>query len=252
MKICMNCGHEIEDDAKFCIYCGQAQGPDARPAESSGYSGGQQENGAQNDNAQYYYGPQYGDAQQNGGAQYNGGQQESGPQSSGSQYYYNGPQYGNAGQNGSAYYSGPQGYGDSQYYPPNGPTEVYQPYAVKNPLKHRSIVLSIIFCFISFGIYELYWMYQIAKSWNYVSYTQGQKEGTSPGLVLLFSIITFGIYSIYFWYKVSKQLSRVIDRNGSPMEDHAIACLILSIFGLGFVCCALHQNSVNYYLQYGM
>lgn len=118
------------------------------------------------------------------------------------------------------------------------------------PFEKRNIVLAIIFSFITFGIYYLYWVYQLISSWNYISEEQGRKPGMSPWLVIVLAIVTFGIFMIYYWYRISKQIADLDDRNGDPLEDHSIVCLLFSLFGLGIVSAAIVQNSLNYYLEF--
>ena len=120
------------------------------------------------------------------------------------------------------------------------------------PFQPRSIALAIIFSIITFGIYFLYWLYQLVKSWNYISRVQGRKPGMSPGLVLLLSIVTFGVFNIYYWYRISRQIAELDDRNGEPLEDHSIVCLLFALFGLGIVSASIVQNSLNFYLDYEM
>ena len=120
------------------------------------------------------------------------------------------------------------------------------------PFRPRSIVLAVIFSFITCGIYYLYWIYQLVKSWNYISEVQGRRPGMSAGLVLVLSIVTFGIFNIYYWYRISRQIAELDDRNGDPLEDHAIVCLLVSLFGLGIVSAAIVQNTLNFYLDYQM
>ena len=118
------------------------------------------------------------------------------------------------------------------------------------PFEKRNIVLAIIFSFITFGIYYLFWVYQLISSWNYISEEQGRKPGMSPWLVIVLAIVTFGIFMIYYWYRISKQIADLDDRNGDPLEDHSIVCLLFSLFGLGIVSAAIVQNSLNYYLEF--
>lgn len=116
----------------------------------------------------------------------------------------------------------------------------------------RSVGLAILFSFITFGIYSIYWYFQLVKDWNLISEEQGQKPGTSPGMVILLTIITFGIYGIYYWYKMSKQVARLYDRNGNHLPDNTVICVLLAIFDLDFIAMAIHQSEMNSYLQYGV
>ena len=122
----------------------------------------------------------------------------------------------------------------------------------KKGMKHVGKILAIIFSIITFGIYHLYWIYQLVKSWNYISESQGRRPGMSPGLVIVLSIVTFGIFNIYYWYRISRQIAELDDRNGEPLEDHSIICLLFSLFGLGIVSAAIVQNTLNFYLDYQM
>jgi hypothetical protein len=119
-------------------------------------------------------------------------------------------------------------------------------------IEQRNIWIAILLSVITCGIYALYWMFVLTQDWNTVTEAQGQKPGTTPGLVVILSIVTCGLYSIYYWYYLSKRVARVRDRNGNALEDDTLLCVILSVLGLGVISAAIQQNNLNMFVEYGM
>lgn len=142
---------------------------------------------------------------------YGGWQQNSGPQGQ-----YNGWQ-----QN-----SGPY---------PHMPVPQYNTFGIR----HRSIVLAIIFTVITFGIYGIYWMIRINDEVNQLA---NEPEATSGGLVFLFTLITFGIYGYYWLYKMGERCDAI---RGEWNGSKSILYLVLGLIGLSIVSYALIQDVIN-------
>ena len=119
-------------------------------------------------------------------------------------------------------------------------------------IKQRSIWVGILLTIITCGIYYLYWLFVLTDDWNLITEAQGQRPGTTPGLVVILTLITCGLYGIYYWYYLSKRVARVADRNGNALEDDTLLCVILCLFGLGFISAAIQQNNLNMSVDYGM
>ena len=102
----------------------------------------------------------------------------------------------------------------------------------------RNLVLSIIFSFITCGIYSIYWMIKLNDEVNQLS---GDYQAASGGIVFLFSLITCGIYGFYWAYKMGERCDRIKGIQGNS----SILYLILSIFGLQIVNYCLMQDTVN-------
>ena len=62
-------------------------------------------------------------------------------------------------------------------------------------MEKRSVVKSVIFTFITCGIYGLYWYYKMT---NETHQAVGRETTASGGKAVLFAIITCGIYMIYW------------------------------------------------------
>lgn len=102
----------------------------------------------------------------------------------------------------------------------------------------RNLALSIVFSFITCGIYSIYWMIKMNDEINQLS---GEPQATSGGMVFLFSLITCGIYGIYWAYKMGERCDRIKGvQSYSP-----ILYLVLAIFGLQIVNYCLMQDTIN-------
>lgn len=102
----------------------------------------------------------------------------------------------------------------------------------------RSIVLAIIFSYLTCGIYTLYWIYKLNEEINQIS----GEPGTSGGMVILFDIITCDIYNFYWSYKMGEKCDHI---TGDTDGISHVLYLILAICGLSIVGLALMQNTVN-------
>ena len=107
--------------------------------------------------------------------------------------------------------------------------------------QNRSVVLLILFTFITCGIYHIYWMYAVTSEVN--DYLQD--NDTTGGMVILYSIITCGIYTFYWYYKMGKRLALCQERAGMRASDDSVLLLILPIFGLAIVSSAIIQSNLN-------
>ena len=247
MKNCPICGANVQDSAIYCTNCGtkfpDMQGFEKNPFEiDEKATSGQDEGAFQPDGGeqaksewtapqQTADGWQQGYGQQNvyGGYQQQGyGQQNTygGYQQGYGQYQQGGPYYGYAGQVG-------------QYK-----NNVYAPQVNTTGIRHRSIILAIIFTIITFGIYGIYWMIRINDEINQLA---NEPEATSGGLVFLFTLITFGIYGIYWLYRMGQRNDRI---QGDIGGSSHILFLILGIVGFSIIAYALLQDTVNKCLPY--
>jgi len=204
MKNCPVCGAQCQDTARFCTNCGASLEMMRSPGQQQNQNGSWQQNG----------GPQ---------SQYGGWQQSSGPQNQNGSWQQN---------------SGPQDpYGGYQPYGAYG-NEMLPQYNTYG-IRHRSIVLAVIFTIITFGIYGIYWMIKINDEVNQLA---NEPEATSGGLVFLFSLITFGIYSYYWLYKMGERCDMIQGRwNGNK----SLLYLILGLVGFSIISYALIQDVIN-------
>ncbi len=123
------------------------------------------------------------------------------------------------------------------------PTNFNRPYFTG--IQHRNIPLYVLLCFVTCGLFALYWLYSIANDVNNCLERHGKKTGLSAGLVVLLTVVTCGIYGIYFWYKVGTELSSIQFNDGYKAADNSILCLVLAILGLSIISMCIVQDQLN-------
>jgi hypothetical protein len=161
----------------------------------------------------------------------------------GGQYYDPNQQYANQQQYGYQQYNpSQQYYANQQYGNPQYGSQYPVPYnTVANMdgiATSRNIAVCVILSIVTFGIYEMYWMYKLNEEIDRLS---GETNATSGGLVILFTIITFNIYGIYWAYKKGQLCDRVMGRYDG---DGGLICLLLALFlSIGSLCYI--QNTIN-------
>ncbi|MCL2177025.1 MAG: DUF4234 domain-containing protein [Firmicutes bacterium] len=106
-------------------------------------------------------------------------------------------------------------------------------------LTKRSIPLTIIFSFLTFGIYAIYWYIKFHSEVR-----QASGQGASTVLHVLGLLFTFGIYPIIWVYFASKRLASI------GAQDQSTLNLILGVAGLFtgitlYVAWCLMQNEAN-------
>lgn len=110
-------------------------------------------------------------------------------------------------------------------------------------MEKRSIPLAIIFCFITCGIYGMYWTYKLT---NETHELLGRQTTASGGMVVLYELITCGIYSFYWLYKITEGINEAKAARNMKVNAHMpIISIILALFGLALVDLALMQDSIN-------
>lgn len=110
-------------------------------------------------------------------------------------------------------------------------------------VRPRSIPLCIVLSLITCGIYLLYWFVCVTDEVNEVT----QEYDTSGIVSLLLTIITCGIYGLYWGYKMGDKLDRSRMRNHISTSAFPIIFLVLNLFGLTIVSCAIIQSELNHY-----
>ncbi len=107
---------------------------------------------------------------------------------------------------------------------------------------NRNIVLCIIFCFITCGIYGIYWFFKLNDEINSLA---GEPDATSGIVVFLLGIVTCGIYLWYWLYQMGTRVDRIKQNRGAASESSHILFLVLGICGLSIVDYALMQSEIN-------
>jgi Zn-dependent protease with chaperone function len=106
----------------------------------------------------------------------------------------------------------------------------------------RSIVTDLLLTIITCGLYGLYWQYKQMETLN----GWLRRNDFSFGLWLLLSIITCGIFAVYYEYKMAKGINEIQEQNNMRLAgDLPLICLLLTIFGMGFVSLAIQQSEIN-------
>ncbi len=201
MRYCPNCGAQNEDSNKFCIYCGEAMPKIQKPVRKEQMS---------EETEQTF-----------------GREQEE-------ERYASGYDYEERAYEERAY--------EERVYEDRARRENYsQPREriVYTSARPRSIILSIILCFVTFGIYHLVWTAKITNDLNEMT---EDRRSPSGGMVVFFSIITFGIYYLYWLFKMGNKCDDVAQSNGS----RGVVTLLLGLFGLSILSMAVMQSTINH------
>ena len=112
-------------------------------------------------------------------------------------------------------------------------------------IETRSIPVCIILSIVTCGIYNLYWIYRLAKDVNTLNAAQQKPTGQDAGMVILLYIITCGLYGIYFYWKFGKLVKQLQFDNGYYVEDNSLVMMLLCIFGLGLISNCILQSTLN-------
>lgn len=105
-------------------------------------------------------------------------------------------------------------------------------------MKRRSIVGCIILSIITCGLYYIYWQIVLTNELNRAC----RVNDTSGIMVLLLNIITCGLYSYYWSYRCGNKIDYL---QNNPKGITNWLCLILHIFGYGFITCCVIQYQLN-------
>lgn len=108
--------------------------------------------------------------------------------------------------------------------------------------EEKNIVLNIILCFVTCGIWAIVWFVQLTDDAKEYSNDSGMQSG---GLAFLLTLITCGIYGYYWAYKMGKMIQQGQTNNGMASSDNSILYLILQLFGLGFIGYCIMQSDLN-------
>ncbi len=106
-------------------------------------------------------------------------------------------------------------------------------------ISERSVALSLVLYFITFGIYGLYWMYKINNEVNYLS---GEPQALSGGWVLFWDIVTCGLFGYYWHFIIGDRVDRMRWKPGSGTN---VLFLILRIMHLPVINLAVAQYNIN-------
>jgi hypothetical protein len=107
----------------------------------------------------------------------------------------------------------------------------------------RSPVLILLLCFITCGLYYLYFIYVVTDETQ--KFLGDTEIDMHPCLEVLLTIITFGLWNIYWDYRMGKRMARMCQLVGLPITDNAVLYLVLDLFGVGIINAILEQDTLN-------
>ncbi len=108
---------------------------------------------------------------------------------------------------------------------------------------NRSLIAYIVLSIITCGIYELYYIYALARDVNEIC--DGDEDYT-PGLLafLVLSLLTCGFYSFYWHYKLGNRLYNNSSRYGLDFSETGTTVLLWMV--LGSLLCGLGTLYAEY------
>ena len=107
-------------------------------------------------------------------------------------------------------------------------------------LVKRNISISLILCFVTFGIYYIYWLYKIDQELS-----EELGNDNMPVYDILLIIFTLGLYSYYLYYRNGKQINLLEDKYGLQINDNLILYVVLCIFQLDIIVLMMQQQQIN-------
>ena len=216
---CYYCGSPLPQGGRFCQECGKEQPAMQAPSavndqygqgSQGGYQGGYDYSGAGN-------GQQYGGQQAYSGQQSYGDQQQyGGQQSFADQQSYGVQQYGAV--------PAAQGavFDIAQVPPPRGIT----------PLKtNRGLLMYILLCAVTCGIYGLFFIYKLAEDINTACAGDGSPAIGGLGEYIGYSLLTCGVYSSCWTFNLNNRMKANGRRYGVSIEEDGTSILLWSTVG---------------------
>ncbi|HBP38000.1 MAG TPA: hypothetical protein DD640_04530 [Clostridiales bacterium] len=106
-------------------------------------------------------------------------------------------------------------------------------------LEVKDIAVCIILSLITFGIYNLIWLYALCKKIKLLN----KEAPDCAGEFLCLIFVPF--YQLYWFYTRGKKLSDAAAGRNIQISDNSTVYLVLALFGLGIVNYAMMQDSLN-------
>lgn len=103
----------------------------------------------------------------------------------------------------------------------------------------RNIVLSLIFTFLTCGLYGVYWHIKITDEVNSIV---GDHNATSGVMTVIFTLITCSLYGLYWAYNMGKKVDIMKGNRGG---SSGILNLVIYYLGFGIINYLIIQDAIN-------
>lgn len=107
-------------------------------------------------------------------------------------------------------------------------------------VKERNIPAAVALSVLTFGIFFIYWIYQMIQS---IMLAKGDKKGNSAGELLCFLFLPF--YSLYWYYTRAKKIYAAQKERNIVSRNQCIFCIVFYIIGLQAISLMLLQKELN-------
>ena len=109
---------------------------------------------------------------------------------------------------------------------------------------NRNTIVCIVLCFVTCGIYGIYWMIKMNDEINMLN---GTPEDTSGVMVFILTLVTCGIYGLYWVFKMGEKVDNIKTGMGEAPSSIAssVLFLLLAVFGLSIVDYYFMQETIN-------
>lgn len=107
------------------------------------------------------------------------------------------------------------------------PSQGYAPFRLK---ADRSLIAFILLSIITCGIYELYFIYALARDVNAACAGDGRSTAGLVKLILL-GLVTCGIYTWYWYYALGNRLAANAPRYGLNFQENGTTVLLWMLLG---------------------
>lgn len=111
---------------------------------------------------------------------------------------------------------------------------------------YKYIIIHVVFSFLTFGIFELFWLYSLMKSIN----VNLKRKEFYFWKSLLLSFITFGVYGVIVSYRMGEAINSINREKQLPVNDKLpLLSIILPILNFSIVSQSIMQDSINKWYQ---
>lgn len=125
----------------------------------------------------------------------------------------------------------PQSGWNAQYSAP------YAPYGVKE----HSVILYLVLYFCTCSLFNLFWIYQMAKDVDALAAGSNRPRGVDPVLAVILDVVTCGLFKVYFYWKEGTVLAGIMNQPGS---DQSVLLAVLGLF-CPVASSAILQDQIN-------